>query len=720
MFKLGLLRIVLALVAVRPLVGHAIDTSAPVSATVSAATNNTAAPSTDGPQKMDKVEVVVQKLDEARNGLSPDTGSTVYRFDKKDILNLPLGDSTPLNQVILRAPGVVEDSYGQIHVRGDHANLQYRINGVVIPESISGFGQALDTRFASQINILTGALPAQYGYRTAGVVDIQSKGTGFDNGGSITLLGGSSQHREIGAEVAGTIGGFTYYFTGSTLQNNLGIENPAPARNAIHDNTKQAKSFGYFSYLLNDSSRVSFISGTSNNRFEIPNVPNQKASFFVNDVPSIASENLDAKQREKNNFQVLSYQNSVDTNVDYQLSTFRRHTDVNYQPDALGDLAFNGIAANIARHNQAYGFQGDMTYRLGDAHTLRSGLFLQRERFGVDNISSVFAADIEGRQLGGKPFSITDNSLLNGYLYGVYLQDEWTPVKSVTVNYGARFDKVDTVVKESQLSPRLGLVYDLSPKTRVHAGYARYFTPPPTEKIDTTSVGKFLGTTNALPSDANTAVKSERSHYFDIGFTYQLTAHLSLGVDGYYRKVRHIQDEGQFGKALIFSAFNYEQGRVRGVEFSGTYKGKKLSAYMNVSFSKAEARDIESGQFNFDAAELGFINSHWVHLDHDQKIAASSGIAYQLNGATFSADGLYGSGLRRGFGNTQHLPSYTQFNIAVANKFDLGSFGKIEARLSAINLFDRSYQLRDGSGIGVGAPQFAPRRTLYLALTKRF
>ena len=122
---------------------------------------------------------------------SPETGSTIYRFSREDIGSLPLGDSTPVNQVLLQVPGVVQDSYGQLHVRGDHGNVQYRINGVVIPEAISGFGQSLETRFASNISFLTGALPAQYGYRTAGVVDIRTKGDSPEHGGSVGVLGGN-------------------------------------------------------------------------------------------------------------------------------------------------------------------------------------------------------------------------------------------------------------------------------------------------------------------------------------------------------------------------------------------------------------------------------------------------------------------------------------------------------------------------------------------------
>ena len=93
---------------------------------------------------LSETRVSAKRLDAARNALSPDTGSSVYKFDTDDIARLPLGDATPLNQVLLQAPGVVQDSYGQLHVRGDHSNLQYRINGVIIPEPISGFGQMLD------------------------------------------------------------------------------------------------------------------------------------------------------------------------------------------------------------------------------------------------------------------------------------------------------------------------------------------------------------------------------------------------------------------------------------------------------------------------------------------------------------------------------------------------------------------------------------------------
>jgi outer membrane receptor protein involved in Fe transport len=684
------------------------------------------APAADAPQTDAKADVqslgTVQvtgsraRLDAARNGLSPDTGSSITRLDASDIKNLPQGDATPLNQVILQTPGVVQDSYGQLHVRGDHSNIQYRINGVVIPESISGFGASLETRFADHLSILTGALPAQYGYRTAAVVDIQSKGETIENGGSIGVTLGTNQHREVSAQASGTDGAFSYYVVGSYLGSALGIENPTPETSAIHDQTHQSRGFADLSYVINDDSRVSLLLGVSNGRFEIPDVPGQTPDFSLAGTPPKDSATLDARQRERNRFAVLSYQGNLGANLDYQVSVFNRVSDVHYRPDAIGDLQYNGVSADILRRNTANGLQADLSDRINSSHTLRAGLFLQSENATSVNNAQVFAADADGNQTSDVPMNIVDQGRIKGTLWGAYLQDEWKLSKSLTFNYGARYDRADTVVQEHQLSPRLGLVYAMTPAFSLHAGYARYFTPPPTEKIDTTSVQAFLGTTNALPSDANTGVKSERSNYFDLGGAWMVNQKLTLNLDGYYRDVRHLQDEGQFGNALIYSAFNYARGRIYGMDFSATYHDRDLSGYLNFGYTHARATQIETGQFNFDPDEQAFIANNWVHLDHEQKYSASAGMSWRAgNGYSVSADALIGTGLRDGFANTEHLPGYAVMNVSMAK-----TFGKTEVRVGVDNLFDKVYELRDGTGIGVGAPQYGLRRSAQVTVTQSF
>ena len=151
---------------------------------------------------------------------------------------------------------MTQDSYGVIHVRNEHANLQYRLDGVIVPESISGFGTTFDPKIASSIQLITGTLPAQYGYRTAGVVNFKTESGLLGNGGEAGVYAGSYDWLEPSAMVKGSVGEFSYFLSGSYLRNDLGIENPLPTRNAIHDRTTQWRPFAYFSDILSDAAAL--------------------------------------------------------------------------------------------------------------------------------------------------------------------------------------------------------------------------------------------------------------------------------------------------------------------------------------------------------------------------------------------------------------------------------------------------------------------------------
>jgi outer membrane receptor protein involved in Fe transport len=674
------------------------------------------------------IQIKARKLDIARNSISVETGSSIYRIQHKDIADLPLGESTSFNQVILQAPGVVQDSFGQVHVRGDHADLQYRINDIILPESISGFGQTLDTRFMENLNLLTGALPAQYGYRTAGVVDIHTKSGAFANGGEIGVTGGSNDTREIHGDVSGNKGNFNYYMTGSLLKNDLGIENPTGSTKAIHDDSTQGKGFGYFSYLLNESSRLSLILGSSDGHFQIPNVQDQPTQFNFNGylaAPSTTtypSTNLNENQHELTNYAILALQGTAGENVDYQVAAFSRYTKVEFDPDQTGDLLYNGVASQVLRTGLANGLQADGSYKLNANHTLRSGLYFSAENLKNNNDVLTFPGDSSGNQTSDIPISFSDNGSKTAYLYSLYLQDEWKATDKLTVNYGARADRVDAYVTGSQLSPRLGAVYQATAATTLHAGYARYFTPPPTELITNETIADFQNTTDPPLNNQNDQVKPERDNYYDLGISHAFDPHFTMGLDGYYKDAKNLIDEGQFGPALIFTPFNYAQGKVYGAELTANYHKDNLSAYLNIARSTARGKDIVSSQYQIDPGDLAYIANNWIYLDHDQTLTASAGASYLWYGTTYSADALYGSGLRKDSDvpNGGELPGYTQINLAAAHTFDITQLGKIEGRLSVINAFDKKYEIRDGTGVGVGAPQFGPRRAIYATVNKYF
>ena len=82
---------------------------------------------------LDTIEVISQELNAARLQIQPSLGASTYYFGSEALETIPQGENAPLNQVLLQMPGVAQDSFGQLHVRGEHANVQFRINGVELP-----------------------------------------------------------------------------------------------------------------------------------------------------------------------------------------------------------------------------------------------------------------------------------------------------------------------------------------------------------------------------------------------------------------------------------------------------------------------------------------------------------------------------------------------------------------------------------------------------------
>ncbi|MDB6015615.1 MAG: TonB-dependent siderophore receptor [Pedosphaera sp.] len=669
---------------------------------------------------------VFGKLDEARNKISADLGATTYSISKEQIETQAQGANAPFNQVLLRAPGVSLDSFGQIHVRNEHAFVQYRINDVILPEGITGFGSELDTRFIDSLELITGALPAQYGVRNAGVVDIKTKSGAYVNGGDVSMFGGSYDTVKPGFEYGGKEGNLNYYVSGSYLHTGLGIENPTPSTNPIHDDSDQFKGFAYLSYILDDTSRLSLIMSGAHSYFQIPNSPGQTAGTDPAGNPfplggiAFDSSTLNENQTEQNYYGVVSYQ-KIMGDLNLQLAGFSRYSSVVFRPDSTGDLFFNGVASRVDRNILTHGLQGDSSYDLNDSHTLRGGVQMSASKAVSDSTTTVFNVDGAGNA-SAPSFPIVDNGSKWGYLFGAYLQDEWKISKQFTVNYGARIDLSDAFLTEWEFEPRVNAIYKPTEKTTFHAGYARYFTPPPLESISQTTVNKFNGTSNAAANTQNDPVQSERSHYFDVGATQIVAPGLQLGVDGYYKIARNQLDDGQFGQALIVTPFNYRNGILYGVEFTATYKRDGFSAYGNFAYSQEKARNIDSAQFNFDPADLAFIKNNYIFTDHNQTFTGSAGVSYAFCNTLAFADLLYGNGLRAdgAVPNGRKLPGYTTVNLGIEHDFKLGHKNQLKARLDVVNVFDKVYEIRDGTGVGVGAAQFGARRGFYGTVTYAF
>jgi hypothetical protein len=682
---------------------------------------------------VDEIVVIAEHLNEARNGIQTQTGASTYVINEAAINAAPGGDNSLLNQVVLQAPDVAQDSFGQFHVRGEHNGLQYRLNGIVLPEGISVFGQSLDPKLVSSLTLVTGALPAEYGLRTAGIIDLKTKSGVIDPGGSVSLYGGSHGTFQPSFNYGGTAGNLNYFVSGDFLRNDLGIESPDGTSNPDHDHTTQYHGFGYFEYILDAENRLSAVLSTSTGKFQIPNrtgttpgITNADGTpLTVDGQTTFPSAALDENQREINHFAVASWQHAQGA-FDVQTSMTARYSSLTFVPDALGDILFDGIAQNAYKQNVAYALQSDAAYKLNDEHTVRGGLFLQSDHSKSVTDSAVIALDAAGNQVNDTPIFISDNGGKTEWIESLYLQDEWKALPAVTLNYGLRFDKFTAFTAAHQVSPRFNAVWQALEDTVVHAGYSRYLSPPPFELVGTETVGKFVNTTAAAAVTQADTPQAEQANYYDIGVQQKISSALTVGLDTYYKQSHNLIDEGQFGAPIILTPFNYAHGKQYGAELTGNYTQDALTAYLNLAYQSAKGKDIDSAQFNFSQDDLNYIATHYIHLDHEQQVTASGGVSYLWDHTRFSADFLLGSGLRADedlpdgtdIPNGAHLPYYTQVNLGVSHIFHFTEASTLTARFDVINAFDRRYEIRDGTGVGVGAPQFGPRRGLFFGLSK--
>ncbi len=544
--------------------------------------------------------LVTGDLDRKRDLIAPPLGADTYTIGPNQIQNVPGGENAPFQQQLLRAPGVVEDSFGQLHVRGEHNNLTYRVNGVLLPEGLNGFGQELDTRIISTVTLIDGSLPAQFGFRTAGIIDVQTKSGATLNNNEFSLYGGSFNTGQAALQVGGSDKKLDYFAVVSYKYDDLGIENPTSSYDAIHDTTQQEKLFTYLAYRLDDTSRVTLLLNASYADFQIPNVPGTPPAFTLNNISTFDSSKLNENQNEQDYYGVLSYQHS-DSDVSVQISGYTRYGQINYNGDPVGDLVLQGVAGHVFNSFLTNGIQADLSYIIDEHHTLRAGLIADYTSEQLFTTTSVFPVDTSGAQASTTPLDIPDDSRNWGVDSGIYVQDEWRLTPKLTVNYGLRYDRFDANFENAdQLSPRINAVYKIDDKTTAHIGYSRYFAPPPVQYVHPSTLAKFAGTTNAPATFQDDPTPVERSNYYDLGASRQFSPAWQVNVDGFYKDAKDLNDLGQFGNAIILSPYSYHRGYVVGSELSTTYKQDGLSLFGNFAYVLTGAHNVNSSQYQFD------------------------------------------------------------------------------------------------------------------------
>ena len=409
----------------------------------------------------------------------------------------------------------------------DHNDLQYRLNGIILPEGISVFSQTLSPRLISSLSLITGALPAEYGLRTAGIIDLTTNSGLLQPGGYVSVYGGSHGTFQPAAEYGGSSGNFSYYVTGDYKEDDLGIESPDGSANPLHDHTTQGHGFAYFEDILDPNNRLSLILGSSDDAVPDPESARpaaRRSASTVNgqsDVPERRPQRESARGGAVRDPELAALAGSLQL-ADLAVGAL-------HQPALRARL---GRRSALQRHRPER-LQGRHRLRLADrrllqgerrAHGARRVLPAARQLRERHHLAG--AADQRRRhadqQRAADHRSTTARRRRRSRAPTCRTSGRcWQPL---TINYGLRFDHYSAYSSGSQLSPRINFVWKLGSGTTVHGGYSRYFTPPPFELIGSETFTKFAGTTALPPGSVtlDTAPIAERANYYDFGVQQKL------------------------------------------------------------------------------------------------------------------------------------------------------------------------------------------------------
>jgi len=666
--------------------------------------------------------VLVEATSTGGPAVSP-SGASDYTASAQDIASAPRGKTAPLTEVLAQMPGVSIDQNQQIHIRNTEGpQFQYQVNGVLLPLDINTnppFLSMINPLFIKRIDLLDGVLPTRYSYATGGVVNIQTRDGCEQPFGEVSLLGGQRDTLQPSLQYAACHGQLSSYVSALYQQSNTAFSSATPGPTPLHDFTRQGQLFGFFSYPVTASDSVSLLLSGANSSNQLPNVPALPPAYALSGVPvPPGSAAIDSYLDFSDLLAVLSLSGSLGADASYQLALSQHAIAQRFEPDPVGELIYQGVASSATHEDHDYALEGDLSLVRG-AHTLGSGFYAGEYRVSANDSSRVFPANDSGEQTSDVPLTVINNAHRNNLVGGVYVSDLWRIAAPLSASLGLRWDTLSGFTSDHQVDWSASVIYRPDGDTTVHAGVARYFQVPSLLGISPTAQAAFAGTTAAGGPGAP-APLTEDDREWDAGLVRQLSGNLTLAADAYYEWTTHYLDTGQFGVVPIFSPFNYGTGHVWGGELAARYQDDSLSAYANLTLGRNWQRGVVTGQFNFDAAELAYIDSHAIVLDHQPLYGAAAGASWRRGAYAVSVDGIYSSGLRAGFADLQKLPNVLQANASAERSWHIPGVGVLSNRLALLNVFDRVNLIRPENGIGIFQSAYGPRRTLYDTLTLHF
>ncbi len=656
--------------------------------------------------------------------------SETYQLSRKEIEALPKGNNNEVYEVLLTVPSVTYGALKQTHIRQDHANQQFRIDGIPIPDTVTGaFADIVPPRAWERADIILGGMEAQYGNRAALVLDITSKSGTKPGFGSMQVFGGSNETVNPSFEYGGTIGEkVRFYILNSYVTTNRGIEPPVLGRSIFHDQSEKNNTYLRGDYQHDNRNNFSWIFLNAVAKYQIPTlpnlIPNPDVLALLSGFTPGASQSVNEFQRENNQYTQLVWRHDVNASNFFSLGAYFRRGVADFRTDPMNALAYAddvaaAQAANQKRTAHTGGVRFDHTWVPNNQHLVKTGFQIDYSR--ADNTTQIFAFDTSSGAPAGPVITREASNRNIQTRQEFWVQDQWSPNDHWTFNLGVRGDAIQGFYNEGQVSPRVGATYKYNQSNVFHAYYGRLFTPPNIEQVAFTRLNT-QDTTAAPENPTGFNPRAERSHYFEVGSYHAINRYATVELTGYYKLDRFMSDAGQFGATPLLNFFAFERGWKRGID--GALKVQltdDLTARGNVAWGQCKGYGLQSGQFLLDSQEIGDINSKGgVFCDHSQFMTSSAVVTYRfLERTTVTGQMLYGSGVRTApegaKTNSTHEPGYTVYNASITHVIPLPwDHQKMLIGFDLINVLNEKYFYNSGEGsIGLGIAHAGMPRSFF-------